>query len=150
MPLVVQKALERYGKVTGAKTNRNKASDLQLGAWKCLTLPGASSWTEGLIRILKVWFGPGLQLKKNWSELQAKLGVTARACLRRRFSSKGKAEACVMYLFPLIFYWLFVLPLSRSRKKALIYSFLWDGDKHQVCSSLSSFCIMGSWNAALG
>lgn len=50
----VEKALEQYEKLTGAKTNRNKSSGLWLGAWKGVALPGVDSWTDGPVRILGV------------------------------------------------------------------------------------------------
>ena len=35
------------------------------------TLPGTFRWSDGPVRILGVWFGPDLQLERNWSEVQA-------------------------------------------------------------------------------
>lgn len=76
---VVQKVLERYEKATKTKINRNKCSGLWLGAWKSVDLPGSFSWTDSPVCVLGVWFGPGLRLKKNWSELLAKIGAAPKA-----------------------------------------------------------------------
>lgn len=64
---VVEKALERYEIIMGAKINRNKFSGLRLGAWKGVDILGHFSFTYEPIRILGAWLGPRLQLKKNWS-----------------------------------------------------------------------------------
>ena len=138
---VVRKQLERYEKVTGAKINLGKSKGLRLGAWRGLeSLPGPFSWTDGPVRILGVWFGPDLQLEKNWSEIQTKVEVAVRIWLQRRLSLKGRAEACVTYVFPLILYRLSVLPLPEDRLKALerlLFTLLWKGGKpwvrRQVC-----------------
>ena len=39
--------------------------------------------------------------------------------LRRRLSLKGRVKVCVVYVFPLIFYCLSVLPLSKNHRLAL-------------------------------
>ena len=131
----VQKAVDRYEKVTGAKINRDKSSGLRLGAWKGVALPGPFSWTDGPVRILGVWFGPDLQLEKNWSEVKSKVEARVETWLRRRLSLKGRAEACATYVLPTVLYHLAVLPLCESRKVAierLLTKLLWGGRKHWV------------------
>ena len=60
----------------GAKVNFDKSEGLRLGAWRgSNTLPGPFRWSDGPIRILGVWFGPDLQLERNWSEVQAKVNA---------------------------------------------------------------------------
>ena len=138
---VVLKQLERYEKITGAKINLSKSKGLRLGAWRGReSLPGPFKWTDGPVCILGVWFGPDLQLEKNWSEVQAKVEASTRIWLQRRLSLKGRAEACTTYVFPLILYRLSVLPLSENRLKALerlLFTLLWKGGKpwvrRQVC-----------------
>ncbi len=53
-----------------------KSEGLRLGAWRGSdTLPGPFRWSDGPVRILGVWFGPDLQLERNWSEVQAKVNA---------------------------------------------------------------------------
>ena len=73
----VSKEIRRYEAVTGAKINREKFVGLRLGSWKRL----CSSWPlhlerRSVCKILGVWFGPDLQLEKNWSEVLEK----SRSC----------------------------------------------------------------------
>ena len=109
--------VERYEKVAGAKV---KSEGLRLGAWKrgC-SLPGPFRWSDGPVPILGVWFGPDLQLERNWLEVQAKVEAQVGAWFRRLLSLKGRAELCAVYIFPLILYWLSVLPLPRNHRVAL-------------------------------
>ena len=87
---VVKKAVAEYERIAGAKVNFDKSEGLRLGAWTgCNTLPGLFHWIEAFVRILRVWFGPDLQLERNWSEVQAKVDAQVATWLRRRFSLKG-------------------------------------------------------------
>ena len=101
----VKKAVGEYERIAGAKVNFDKSKGLRLGAWRgSYTLPGPFRWSDGPIRILGVWFGPDLQLEQNWSEVQAKVNAQVGIWLSRRLSLKGRAEACAVYVFPLILY----------------------------------------------
>lgn len=51
--------------VAGAKIDCNKIVGLQLGEWKGVSLHGPFNWTDKLIMILGIWFGPSLQLEIN-------------------------------------------------------------------------------------
>ncbi len=58
----VKKAVTRYGQIAGAKINFDKSGGLLLGARRGgFRLPGPFHWSDGPVRILGVWFGPGLQ-----------------------------------------------------------------------------------------
>ena len=60
----VKKAVARYEQIAGAKIN--KSEGLRLGAWMGgVPLPGLFCWSDGPIRILGLWFGPGFQLERN-------------------------------------------------------------------------------------
>ena len=116
----VKEAVVEYERIAGAKVNFDKSEGLRLGAWRgSNTLPGPFRWSDGPIRILGVWFGPDLQLERNWSEVQAKVNAQVGIWLSRRLSLKGRAEACTTYVFPLILYRLAVLPLPKARRLAL-------------------------------
>ena len=137
----VKEAVVEYERIAGAKVNFDKSEGLRLGAWRgSNTLPGPFRWSDGPIRIFGVWFGPDLQLERNWSEVQTKLNAQVGIWLSRRLSLKGRAEACATYVFPLILYRLAVLPLPKARRLALQRSLsrlLW-GDarpmvRRQVC-----------------
>jgi len=140
--VAVNKVLARYEKITGAKINLEKSEGLRLGAWAgSANLPGPFRWSDGPIKILGVWFGPDLQIDKNWSEVQTKVETRIRRWFPRRLSLKGRAEACATYIFPLILYRLSVLPLPANRLIALeraLFHFLWRGGRpmvrRQVCS----------------
>ena len=133
----VKEAVDEYERIAGAKVNFDKSEGLRLGAWRgSNTLPGPFHWSDGPIRILRVWFGPELQLERNWSEVHAKVGIW----LSRRLSLKGRAEACAAYVFPLILYRLAVLPLPKAHRLALqrfLSRLLWGGARpmvrRQVC-----------------
>ena len=66
---VVGAEIRLYETVTGAKINCDKSSGLRIGAWRGMPLQGPFSWSDGPCKILGVWFGPDLQLEKNWSEV---------------------------------------------------------------------------------
>ena len=127
--------------VKEANVNFDKSEGLRLGAWKgSVPLPGPFHWSDGPVRILGVWFGPGLQLERNWLEVRAKVEAWVVAWLRRRLSLKGRAEVCAVHIFPLILYRLSVLPLPKDHRAALIQSLfklLWKGRsplvRRQVC-----------------
>ena len=79
----VKKAGVEYERITGAKVNFNKSEGLQLSAWRgSNTLPEPFRLSDGPVRILGVWFGPDLQLERNWSEVQAK--VNAQVVLKEQ------------------------------------------------------------------
>ena len=72
--LAVKEVVVRYEKVAGTKVNFDKSEGLWLGAWRgAIPLPGPFRWSDGLIHILRVWFGLSLQLEQNWLEVQAKV-----------------------------------------------------------------------------
>ena len=86
--------------------------------------------SDGSVHILGVWFESGLQLKRNWSEVRAKVKAQMGTWLRRRLSLKGRAEVCAVYIFPLILYHLSVLPQPESHRVALTQSLskvIWKG-----------------------
>ena len=95
----MKKVVARYEQIAGDKINFDKSEGLRLDAWMGgVLLPGHFRWSDGPIRILGVWFGLGLQLERNWSEVQANVDTW----LRKRLSSKDGEEVCAMYIFPLI------------------------------------------------
>ena len=92
-------------------------------------------WSDGPIHILGVWFGPDLQLERNWSEVQAKVNAQVGIWLSRRLSLKGRAKACTAYVFHLILYRLAILPLHKAHRLALQESLsrlLWGGARPMV------------------
>ena len=147
----VKKAVSEYERIAGAKVNFDKSEGLRLGAWRGSdTLPGPFRWSDGPVRILRVWFGPDLQLERNWSEVQAKVNAQVGIWLSRRLSLKGRAEACAVYVFPLILYRLAVLPLPKARRLALQQSLsrlLWGGARPMVRRQV---CIQRTRNGGLG
>ena len=91
----VKEAVVEYERIAGAKVNFDKSEGLRLGAWMgSNTLPGPFRWSDGPIRILGVWFGPDLQLERNWSEVHAEVNAQVEIWISRRLSLKGRAEAC--------------------------------------------------------
>ena len=116
----VRKAVGEYERIAGDKINFDKSEGLRLGAWRGSdTLPGPFRWSDGPVCIRRVWFGPDLQLKRNWSEVQAKVNAQMGTLFSRRLSLKGRAEACAGYVFPLILYRLAVLSLLKAHWLAL-------------------------------
>ena len=54
----------------------DKSEGLRLGAWRgSNTLPEPFRWSDEPVCILGVWFGPDLELKRNWSEVQVKVNA---------------------------------------------------------------------------
>ena len=99
---------------------------------------------------LGLWFGPSLQLKRNWLEVGAKVEAQVGTRFRRRLSLRGKAEVCAVYIFSLILYRLSVLPLPRGHRLVLIQShskLLWSDRKPVVCRL---FCCQRPRNGGLG
>ena len=127
----VKKAVVRYEQISGAKFNFYESEGLRLGVWRVVFCQVLSSCILGL------WFGPGVQLEWNWSEIQAKVDAQVGTKLWRRFS---RAEVCTVYIFPLILYRLSVLPLPMNHRLALqgsLSKLLWRGRtpmvRRQVC-----------------
>ena len=147
----VKKAVGEYERIAGAKVNFDKSESLRLGAWRGRnTLPGHFRWSDGPVRILGVWFGPELQLERNWSEVQAKVNAQVGIWLSMRLSLKGRAEACGIYVFPLILYRLAVLPLPKARRLALqrpLSRLLWGRARRMVCRRV---CIQRMRSGGLG
>ena len=147
----VKEAVVEYERIAGAKVNFDQSEGLRLGAWRgSNTLPGPFRWSDGPIRILGVWFGPDLQLERNWSEVHAKVNAQVGIWLSRRLSLKGRAEACAAYVFPLILYRLTVLPLPKAHRLALQRSLsrlLWGGARPMVRRQV---CIQRTRNGGLG
>ena len=113
------KAVMRYEQISGAKINFDKSEGLRLGAWRDgVPMPELFHWNDRPVRTLGVWFGPGLQLELNWSEVQAKVDVLVGTWLRRQLSLKGWAEVHAVYIFSLILCRLSVLPLPKNRRLA--------------------------------
>ena len=80
----VKKAVVRYEQIAGAKINFDKSEGLWLGAWRSLVpLPGPFRRSDESICILGVWFGPELQLERNWSEVKARADALVGTWLRR-------------------------------------------------------------------
>ena len=147
----VKKAVSEYERVAGAKVNFDKSEGLRLSAWRgSNTLPVPFCWSDGPVRILGVWFGPDLQLERNWSEIQAKVNAQVGIWLSRRLSLKGRAEACAVYVFLLILYRLAVLPLPKVNRLALqrsLFRLLRGGARPMVRRQV---CIQRTRNGCLG
>ena len=143
----VKEAVVEYERIAGAKVNFDKSE----GAWRgSNTLPGPFRWSDGPIRILGVWFGPDVQLERNWSEVHAKVNAQVGIWLSRRLSLKDRTEACAVYIFSLILYRLAVLPLPKARRLALQRSLtrlLWGGARPMVRRQV---CIQRTRNGGLG
>ena len=125
----MKKAVVEYERIAGAKVNFDKREGLRLSAWRGSdTLAEPFRWSDEPISIHGVWFGPDLQLERNWSEVRAKVDAQVGTWLPKRLSLKGRAEVCTVYVFPLIVYRLAVLPLPGAHRLALQQSkLLWGG-----------------------
>ena len=124
----VSKEIGRYKDVTGAKINREKSVGLRLGSLKGCALPGPFIWKDGLCKIFGVWFGPDLQLEKNWSEVLEKVVAATELWLRRRLSLKGRAEVCCSHIYSLVVYRLSVLPIPPTilfKLERILFQFIW-------------------------
>ena len=84
--------------------------------------------------------GSDQQLERNWLEVRAQVEVHVVVWLRRWFFLKGRAEVCAVYLFPLIFCRLSVLPLPKDHRVALersLFKLFWKSTspmvRRQVC-----------------
>ena len=75
-----------------------------------VTDPSASSGCDS---------GPASNWSENWSEVKAKVDAQVGTWLRRCFSLNGIVEVCAVYIFPLIFYRLSILPLVKAHRLAL-------------------------------
>ena len=133
----VKKAVGEYERIAGANIPFDRSEGFWLGTWMGSdTLPGPFRWSDGPARILGMWFGPDLQLERNWSEVQAKVDAQVETWLSSGLSLKGRVEACAVYVFPLILYRLAVLPLPKACRLALQRSLsrlLWGDRRPMVC-----------------
>ena len=85
--------ITRYKKVAGAKINVRKRK-------VCVCVPVEVMvlclipirWNEGPSRILGVWFIPNVLLRKNWSEVQAKIKSQVDTWLRTLLFLKARAS----------------------------------------------------------
>ena len=114
--------------MTGAKINREKSVGLRLGSLKGCALPDPFIWKDGPCKILGVWFGPDLQLEKNWSEVLEKVVAATELWLRRRLSLKGRAEVCYSHIYSLVVYRLSVLPIPPTilfKLERILFQFIW-------------------------
>ena len=82
-------------------------------------LPGHFRWSDGPIHILEEWFGSGHELEQNWSEVQARVDSEVGMWLRKWLSLKSRVEMCTVYIFPLIFYRLLLLPQANNHRLEL-------------------------------
>ena len=140
----LKKVVGEFERIAGAKVNFDKSEDLRLGVWR------GSDTLTGPVRVLGVWFRPDLQLERNWSEVQTKVNAQVEIWLSRRLSLKGRAEACTVYVFPLILYRLAVLPLPKAHRLALQRSlsrWVWGGARPMVRRLV---CIQRTRNGGLG
>ena len=147
----VKKAVSEYERIAGAKVNFDKSEGLRLGAWRGSdTLPGPFRWSDGPVRILAGVVRARPPTGAKLSEVQAKVNAQVATWLSRRLSLKGRAEACAVYVFPLILYRLAVLPLPKARRLALQQSLsrlLWRGARPMVRRQV---CIQRTRNGGLG
>lgn len=115
---VVRKVLERYEKLTGTKINRNKSSDLRLGAWKGSHFQDHFVELTDLCAFLECGTGPG----SSWRRISrgtAKILEVVQTWLRKRLSVKGRAEPCATIVFLFILYRLSVLSLCKDHRKTI-------------------------------
>ena len=97
----LKNAVAKYERTARAKVNFDKSEGLRLGAWRSSdTLPEPFRWSDGPLSILGVWFGPDLQLERNWSEVQTKVDTQVGTWLPTRLSLKSRVEVCIMYVSP--------------------------------------------------
>ena len=105
-----KKSVIRYEDVPGTMINFDKSEGLRLDAWRSsVLLPTPFRRSDRLIRNLEVWFGPGLQLERNWLKVKAKVEAQVGTWLRRRSNLK----VCAVCLFSLIVNRLSVLLLPK-------------------------------------
>lgn len=82
--------------VTASKINCDKSVNLQLSAWKIVSLPKPFTWTYRPLKILSAWFASDFQLEKNWLEVQGKAKAAVHLWSQRRLSLKGRSEVCAL------------------------------------------------------
>ncbi len=130
---VVGTILKEYEAVTGAKINPDKSVGLRLGTWRGRPMPSNSvvgRWTDGPVKLLGVWFGPDLQLDRNWDEVTSKVASLTQKWAERKLSLKGRAEVANTYIASIIIYRLTVVPCPSprlTRLERLLFRFLWKG-----------------------
>lgn len=62
--------IKGFGVEAGDRISRGKSVGFLLGIWRGKVIPLNNvmlCWTEGLLKLLGVWFGLGLQIEKHWS-----------------------------------------------------------------------------------
>ena len=109
--------LQEYQQVTGACINRDKSVGLQLGNWRGRPTPASGEfcrWTEGPVKLLGVWFGPDLQVDRNWDEVASRVASLTQKWAERKLSLKGRAEVANAYIASVVYYRLTVVPCPKK------------------------------------
>ncbi len=124
---------KEYEAATGATINPDKSVGLRLGTWRGKSMPSDSvvgCWTDRPVKLLGVWFGPDLQLDKNWDEVTSRVASLTQKWAERKLSLKGWAEVANTYIASIIIYRLTVVPCPSprlTRLERLLFRFLWKG-----------------------
>lgn len=67
-------------------------------------------WTEGLRKILKIWFGPDLQADKNQDDEANEVVSLNKKWSEEKLSLKGRVEVMNAFIATVIIYFLTVVP----------------------------------------
>ncbi|GAB1597330.1 hypothetical protein Ahia01_000009400 [Argonauta hians] len=145
--------IKGYERVSGASINHEKSVCLRLGSWRGRPMPPdsvAGHWTDGPVKMLGVWFGPDLQVERNWDEVTSRVANLIQKWNGRKLSLKGRAEVVKVYIAPAIYYRLALVPCPKNRLNELervLFKFLWNGRKPLVRRSI---CCQDPLNGGLG
>ena len=96
-------------------------------------------WTEGPVKLLGVWFGPDLQVEKNWDEVASRVASLTHKWAERKLSLKGRAEVANTYIASVVYYRLSVVPCPRKQLTRLereLFRSLWMGQVPLVRKSI--------------
>ena len=100
----VKKEIRKYEVVARVKINPEKSVGLRLDSCKSCALPSPYNWTNRSCKMLSVWFGPNLQLERNWSEAVEKIVAATDQWPRRGRSFKCRDEVGGSHIYPLVLY----------------------------------------------
>ena len=91
-------------------------------------LSGPFIWRDGPCKIFGVWFGPDLQLEKNWPEILEKVVAATELWQRKQLSLKSPTEAHGSHIYSLVVYRLLVLPIPCTilfKLERILFQFVW-------------------------
>lgn len=140
--------LTEYEAVASVTTYPEKSVGLQFRSVQQRLRRGY--WTEGLVKLLSLLFGPGIQIEKNWGRLMSRMPLFQQKWAERKLSLKNWDVVLNTYIAPDIYFPLtavLCLKPNMMKLERLFFYLLW---KWSVPMSRWPICFQYPLNGSLG